>query len=69
MERAARLYGAASSLRTSLRAPAGLAYRGEHERIRAEVRDALPGHEFAAAWSAGGVMSLQEAARELAGLA
>ena len=68
-ERAACLYGAAASLRTSLGAPAGTVYRREHERIRAEVRAAMCEGRFLAAWSAGGAMSLTQAARELAGLA
>ena len=67
-ERAARLYGAAASLRDRLRAPAGPADRGAQDRIRAEVRAALGEQRFAAAWSEGGAMSLSEAARELAGV-
>lgn len=69
VERAARLYGAAASLRARLRAPRPRAYSAEHERIRAELQRAMGLSRFAAASSAGGALSLADAARKLADLA
>jgi predicted ATPase/DNA-binding XRE family transcriptional regulator len=65
---AARRYAAAAAQREALRAPAAPVHRDEHDGVLAEIRAAMDDRKFAAAWSAGAALSLEEAARVLAGL-
>jgi tetratricopeptide (TPR) repeat protein len=60
-ERSARLFGAAAALREAIGCPLPPVERAEHDRHVSAVRSALQETEFAAAWSAGQVMSLEQA--------
>ncbi|MFN8475834.1 MAG: tetratricopeptide repeat protein [Anaerolineae bacterium] len=60
-QRAARLWGAAERLRTSIGARPAPAARATRERLMAVVREALGEAAFADAWAEGEVMSLDEA--------
>jgi tetratricopeptide (TPR) repeat protein len=65
-ERAARLFGAAAALREQISAPVWPADRGDYERRVAAAQAALggPGPGFAAAWTAGQALLLEEAVAE-----
>jgi DNA-binding CsgD family transcriptional regulator len=66
---AARLYGAAEALREALGLPIAPFYRPDYEREVAVTRQALPPEVFAAAWSAGRELPLDEAVAEALALA
>jgi hypothetical protein len=53
--------GAAEALREAMGTPIPPADRAEHEHNVVDVRAALDGESFAAAWAAGRAMSLEEA--------
>ncbi len=61
-QRAARLWGAAESLRQSLGARPAPAARATRERLMSRVREQLGDSEFVAEWAAGQALSLEEAA-------
>ncbi len=58
---AARLLGAADTIRQRFGAVRFGIYEGDHQRCVAEVRDALGVEEFEASWAEGVVLSIQEA--------
>jgi predicted ATPase/class 3 adenylate cyclase/Tfp pilus assembly protein PilF len=60
-ERAARLWGAAQSLREAIGTPPLPEERKEDERDQAAVREALGEAAFAAAWAEGRAMTLEQA--------
>jgi predicted ATPase/DNA-binding XRE family transcriptional regulator len=61
MERAVHLFGAAAALWDGLGLPRAPEYREEHERQVAAARAALGEEAFAAAWTAGQRLSLEQA--------
>lgn len=63
MERAARLFGAAESLREAVQLPAMSNVRADDERSIAVVRAAMGEEAFAAAWHEGRTMSAEQAVR------
>jgi predicted ATPase/DNA-binding SARP family transcriptional activator len=63
-ERAARLRGAAESLREALHAPLPPHEQGEYDRHRTALREALGEEAFARAWAAGRAMTPEEATGE-----
>jgi predicted ATPase/class 3 adenylate cyclase len=60
-DRAARLWGAAESLREAVGTPLLSEEREEYERDQAAVREALGEEAFAAAWVEGGAMTMEQA--------
>jgi DNA-binding CsgD family transcriptional regulator len=62
-ERATRLLAAAAALREQIGAPQGWG-RPEHQRAEAAAQAALPPEAFAAAWTAGTALPLEEAITE-----
>jgi len=60
--RAARLFGAAEALREAIGAPRPPVQRADYERARAKARTQLDATTFAAEWSAGQTMTLDQAA-------
>jgi hypothetical protein len=60
MERAAWLCGAAAALREDKGWPPPPARRAEHDRSVAAAREALGDEVFAAAWSSGHTLPLEE---------
>jgi tetratricopeptide (TPR) repeat protein len=63
-ERAARLWGAAESLRQSLGVREAPASHATYRRLMATAREQLGEAEFAAEWAAGEAMTLEEAIAE-----
>jgi predicted ATPase/DNA-binding CsgD family transcriptional regulator len=63
-EQAARLYGAAETLREALGLPVAPLYRDEYEREIAIARAALPADVFAAEWATGRALPLPGAVAE-----
>jgi hypothetical protein len=66
-ERAARLWGAAEALRTSIDgrvSPANRANRERLERLMAEARAQLGDAAYAAAWAEGAKLTLEQAVVE-----
>jgi predicted ATPase/DNA-binding SARP family transcriptional activator len=63
-ERAARLWGAAESLREATGTPLTPEEQKEYERDQAAVREALGEAAFEAAWSAGRAMTMEHAIEE-----
>jgi tetratricopeptide (TPR) repeat protein len=63
-ERAARLLGAAETLRTMIGAPIPPPERAEHEQAVAAARDLLEGDAFARLWAEGGALSWERAAAD-----
>jgi len=63
-ETAARLFGAAESLRETLGVPVDTALRNAYERGVASTREALGAEAFAAAWAAGRALPLARAVAE-----
>jgi tetratricopeptide (TPR) repeat protein len=59
--RAARLLGAGERLRQELSCPVRQSLRGEHERMKEEVHQALGKEAFVSAWEEGGSMTLEQA--------
>jgi predicted ATPase/DNA-binding CsgD family transcriptional regulator len=66
---AARWYGAADGVMTTLGMELQAARRASHERAVAAVRDQLGEERFAAQWAAGSALSLDDAIAEIATLA
>jgi predicted ATPase len=62
-ERAARLCGAAAALRKAIGVPRPPADQDDYDRRVAAARDTLGEEAFAAAWSAGQAMSIEDAIR------
>ena len=69
MQGAARLFGAAAALREATGLPQSSTDLAHFEPVLNELRDALGGEGFAAAWETGRALSLEEALAEARGLA
>lgn len=61
LERAARLWGAATALREEIGAPLAPHWRDEYDRIEAAARQALDEEVFSTAWAQGREMTLNQA--------
>ena len=61
---AARLLGAAESLRTAIGAPTPTPHRPAHDRVTAHIRACLGDERFAEAWDQGARMTLADAVAE-----
>ena len=59
-ERAARLWGAAASLREALGSPLLPTERADHERSAANLRAAMGEEAFTACWQEGQAMTLEQ---------
>ena len=68
-QRAARLYGAAASLRTTIGAPLAPRERPARVRAVAVLRKQLGARRFAQAWTAGAALSVGQAIAEARGQA
>ncbi|HLV79193.1 MAG TPA: tetratricopeptide repeat protein, partial [Chthonomonadaceae bacterium] len=60
-ERAAKLFGTAEALREALSAPLRPSEKGDHDRAVASAQARLPAETFAAAWTLGRALTLDQA--------